>query len=100
MFGERCSNQASATDIGVVPKRLARKRRGLQGAEAAEREEGHVRDALIGEGVDQLVVVAVGEVPDEALVLEFDERPEGFGERAGLRTLGVSEPEVDHVEPL
>ena len=73
--------------------------------------------AVLGELVDQLVVVAVGEivqvlhahdrgdrprlgdllrrrvadsqVPDQALLPEFGERLERLGERAGLRSLGV-----------
>jgi len=32
------------------------------------------------------------------VALEFDERLERFSERAGLGSLGVAEPEVDHVE--
>jgi hypothetical protein len=39
-------------------------------------------------------------VPDQALPLKFDQRPEGLGERTGLRSLGVAEPEVDQVERL
>jgi hypothetical protein len=31
-------------------------------------------------------------------VLEFDERLERLSERAGLRSLGIAEPEVDHVD--
>src|SRR5690606_31626977 len=92
----------------------------------AEREEGHVGDAVRGELVDEAVVVAVGEVvhvlhaldpgdgprlghllrrgvadaqmPDEALPLQFHERFERFGDRAGHGPLGVAEPEVDQVE--
>jgi sirohydrochlorin ferrochelatase len=35
---------------------------GLERGESAEREVRHVGDALRGEGVDQVVVVPVGEV--------------------------------------
>ena len=64
MFGERCSSQASATAIGVASRRAATASSalGLQRREAAEREVGHVGDALRGERVDQLVVLAVGEL--------------------------------------
>jgi hypothetical protein len=39
-------------------------------------------------------------VPDQALLLEFDEGLEGLGKRAGLGTLSVAEPEIDHVERI
>ena len=73
MFGERCSSHASATCIGVAPSRPATDRSvaGLQRGEAAEREVGHVGDALRGQGVDQLVVAPVGEVVE---VLHADDR--------------------------
>lgn len=35
---------------------------------------------------------------DQALLLEFDERLERLGERAGLGTFGVAESEVDQIE--
>src|SRR5207248_2010661 len=44
--------------------------------------------------------VGDAEVPDQALVLKLDEGAERLGERAGLRSRGVAEPEVDQVEPL
>jgi hypothetical protein len=44
--------------------------------------------------------VADSEVPDQALLLEFDERLEWLSERAGLGSLCVAEPEVDQVEHL
>ena len=46
------------------------------------------------------VAFAHAEVADQALLLESDERLERLGERAGLGSLGVAEPEVDHVEHL
>src|SRR6202042_2575928 len=39
--------------------------------------------------------VAHAEVPDQALALEFGERPERLSERAGLGSAGMAEPEVD-----
>lgn len=42
--------------------------------------------------------VADPEVADQALLLEFHERLERLGERAGLGTFGVAESEVDQVE--
>jgi hypothetical protein len=46
----------------IQPGGHGRERRGLQRAKDAEREEGHVGDALLGELVDQPVVMAVGQV--------------------------------------
>jgi hypothetical protein len=40
------------------------------------------------------------EVADQALLLESGERLERLRDRAGLGSLGVAEPEVDHVEHL
>ena len=116
MLGERCSSQASATAIGVAsePRGDASESAvGLQRREAAEREVRHVGDALLGQGVDQLVVLAVGEVvevlhaddgrdrlrlatcsavtvlsaevPDQALLLQLGQRLDLRGDRAAAR---------------
>lgn len=39
-------------------------------------------------------------MPDPALPLQLDKRLERFGNRAGLGSLCVTEPEVDQIEPL
>ena len=76
MLGARRSSQASATCIGVAPSSAATadEGRGLQGREAAEREERHIGDALAGQLVDQRVVGAVGEI---VVVLHADHRGDG-----------------------
>ncbi len=128
MFGDRCNSQVRATRHRrrFQPGGPGRERGGLQRAEAAEGEEGHIGDALFGEFFDQPVVLAVSEVvhvldahdrrdraclcdlcrrrvahaevPDQPLLLEFDECFEGLGERTGHGALGVAEPETDRIQ--
>ena len=64
MLGARDSSQASATCIGrcAQPRGHMRKRRGLERAESAEREERHIGDALPRQVVNQRVVFAVRDV--------------------------------------
>ena len=63
-FGERASNQASATWGAWSPRggRLRRADLGGDRLEAAAREEGDVGDAGLCAGVDERVAVASGEV--------------------------------------
>ena len=77
MFGERCSSQASATWHAAwrQPGRDRVERLGLQRGEAAEREEGTKAMPSRGAAVDQVVVVAVGEVVE---VLHADDRRDGL----------------------
>jgi hypothetical protein len=119
MFGDRCSSHASGDR-----RELGR----LQRRESAEREVGHVGDALGGEGVDQWIVLPVGDVvevlhlddrrdrarfgdlcrihgadaqvADQALLLQLSEHGERLGERAGHRAVRAADPQIDDIQHL
>ena len=104
--GHRCGAETAGNRFECV---------GLQWSEAAEREVGHVGNALRGEGVDQVIVLPVGdvvevlhahnrrdglcfddllggdgadtEVLDQSLVLQLRKYGEWFGDRAGRRAV-------------
>ena len=72
MLGARRSSQASATCIGVAPRRCGDVGQGrrLQRREPAERKERHIGDAVAGKIVDQRVVGAMRQI---VLVLHADD---------------------------
>lgn len=101
---------------------------GLQGRETAEREVRDVGNALGGEGIEELVVLAVGDVveildandigdlagfrelrggdvaeadvADESLLLEFGESGERGFDGAFGRSHGRADPEVCDINPI
>ena len=99
---------------------------GLKWGEAAEREVGHVGDALCGEGLDQVVIDPVGEVVevlhahdrrdrlglggllrgdgadaemlDQSFLLHLRERDERLGDRARLGAVEPPDAQIDDIE--
>ena len=77
MFGDRWSSQASATCIGVTPRRFATVERvdDCNGVKPPQREERHIGDALPGQVVDEGIIAAVGHV---VVVLHADDLRDGL----------------------